>query len=232
MTDLPVQPIPPSERQKTVDRLCAHFAADHLETDEFERRLDLAYAAQARNELVALEQDLPELRRGAEAEAVDSTLPAPAPSASVDTSRPVQERDFMAAVMGGTERGGNWIPAKHTTVLTLMGSASLDFREATYTSQEISVTLFSIMGGAEIIVPPGVHVESNGIAIMGGWGKPVDRTPADPNAPVIRINGLVLMGGVDIKERQRGETERDARKRLKAEKKAARRGSLPPGSDT
>ena len=137
----------------------------------------------------------------------------------------------MVAVMGGTERGGNWIPAKHTTVLSVMGGAELDFREATFTTKEITVTLFSIMGGAGIIVPPGVHVESNGVAIMGGWGKPLDSGPIDPDAPTIRINGLVMMGGVDIRVRHPGETEREAKKRIRAEKKA-RRNALPPGSES
>lgn len=230
MTELPAQPVSPREREDAVERLCAHFAADHLGTEEFERRLDLAYAAQTRNELVALEQDLPELRAAADPGVPEAAVPAPASSSMVDTSRSVQERDFMVAVMGGTERGGNWIPARHTTVLSVMGGAELDFRDATFTTREITVTLFSIMGGASIIVPPGVRVESNGVAIMGGWGKPLDSAPIDPAAPTIRINGLVMMGGVDVRVRYRGESEREARKRIRAEKKA-RKGALPPGTD-
>jgi hypothetical protein len=217
-----------------VDRLCAHFAADHLETDEFERRLDVAYAAQARNELVALEQDLPALLAGAEAEAGHATMSeaitaAPVTGAVVDGSRPAPERDFMLAIMGGTERAGNWTPARRIKVFSMMGGAGLDFRDATFASQEVTVTVFSVMGGAEIIVPPGVHVESSGIAIMGGFGAAQRSRPTNPNAPVIRINGFVLMGGVEIKERLSGESEREARRRIKAERKAAKQASLPRG---
>ncbi|MFV1986369.1 MAG: DUF1707 domain-containing protein [Gemmatimonadota bacterium] len=233
MTELPIRPISTTERQRAVDRLCAHFAADHLETDELERRLDLALAAQSRNELVALEQDLPALQAGAEAEAEqamsETIVAVPVQGAVVDSSRPAPERDFLLSIMGGTERAGNWTPAKRIKVFAMMGGSTLDFREATFATREITVTLLSIMGGAEIIVPPGVHVESNGIAIMGGFGTVLHSQPTSPNAPVIRINGFVLMGGVEIKERFVGETEREAKRRIRAEKKAAKQASLPPG---
>ncbi len=233
MTQLPTQPISPEQRQRIVDRLCAHFAADHLETDEFERRLDVAYAAHSRNELVALEQDLPELRVGAEAEAGEASSEVitaePVLGAVVDTSRPAPERDFMLSIMGGSDRAGTWTPARRIKVFSMMGGAGLDFRDATFACSEITVTILAVMGGAEIIVPPGVHVECSGIAIMGGFGSVQRSRPTSPDAPVIRINGFVLMGGVEIKERLSGETEREARKRIKAEKKAAKQASLPPG---
>jgi hypothetical protein len=227
MTELPARPISPHERQTAVDTLCAHFAADHIATDEFERRLDLAYAAQAKNELVALFNDLPELQQ--ESTSVATPAPVAAPSVEVDTTRQAAEREFMLAVMGGTERKGRWTPPRHMTVLAMMGGAGLDFRDAVFAHNEINVTIFSIMGGAEILIPPGVRVESNGIAIMGGFGAAQQTEATDPNAPVIRINGLVLMGGVDIQERRPHESEREARKRLKAEKKAAKQAALPPG---
>ena len=43
------------------------------------------------------------------------------------------------------------------------------------------------------------------------------------DGPVVRISGLVCMGGVDVVERLPGESAREARKRLKTEKKAHRR---------
>lgn len=229
--DLPAKPIPPSERQRSVDRLCAHFAADHLETAEFERRLDLAYAARSSAELVALERDLPEL---ADERAPAAPAPASPSSATVDTSLPVSDRDFILSVMGGSERKGHWTPPRHLTVLSLMGGSLLDFRDARFATDEVDVTVVAVMGGAEIVVPPGVHVEWNGVAIMGGVGGAEPSRPPDPDAPRIRIKGLVLMGGVDIKERLPGESEREARKRIKARRKARRkrkRGLPPPDSE-
>jgi len=223
--DLPATPIPPSERQRSVDRLCAHFAADHITTSEFERRLDLAYAARTSAELVALERDLPALAAQTAPAAAAST--AMTPAARVDATLPASERDFMLSVMGGSERKGHWTPPRRLTVFTLMGGTLLDFRDARFASEEVQVTVVAVMGGAEIIIPPGVRVEWNGMAIMGGVGGTEPARPIEPGAPLIRINGLVLMGGVEVCERLPGETEREARRRIKAERKAKRRLAAP-----
>jgi hypothetical protein len=228
MTDeiLPTRPIAPGEREGAVDRLCTHFARDHLTVDQFEHRLDIAYAAREHAELVALESDLPAL--------LDPAAPATGvqPYAHgqagpvVDPSRAVSERDFLVAVMGGAERKGTWTPPKQLTALSIMGGVELDFREASFGEKVTQVTVISLMGGTDIIVPPGVHVEANGVAIMGGFGSGEPAGPVDPGAPVIKVNGFVMMGGVEIKHRLPGESERQAKKRLKAERKA--RAKLPP----
>ncbi len=224
---LPARPIAPGEREAAVDRLCAHFARDHLTVDEFEHRLDIAYAAREHAELVALESDLPALAEPVAPVPVHGLPPRPSvPSGPVvDPSRAVSQRDFLVAVMGGAERKGMWTPPKQLTVIAVMGGAGLDFREATFGSQVTQVTVFSLMGGAEIIVPPGVHVEANGVAIMGGFGSEEPAAPVAAGAPVIKVNGFVLMGGVEVKQRLPGESDRQARKRLKEERKA--RAKLP-----
>jgi len=225
MTDLSTHPPSPEARQGTVDRLCAHFAADHLKTAELERRLDRAYAAQTGAELATLEQDLPELLPDGE---TAQLVPAPLPAARVDTTRPTRNRGFMLAILGLAKRKEDWTPPRRLTALTIYGGAKLDFRDATFTTSEVKVTLCSILGGAKIIVPPGVHVESNGIAILGGFGRGPGR-PAEPDAPTIRINGLVILGAVAIQERLPGESGGEARRRLKAARMARRLRSAPPG---
>ena len=81
------------------------------------------------------------------------------------------------------------------------------------------------MGGVEIIVPPHLPVEAEGVAIMGGFDH-VDRAPAepDPGAPLLRVTGLAFMGGVHIEMRLPGESGRDARKRRRRERRAIERG--------
>lgn len=228
---LPTHPITPQEREQVVKRLCTHFARDHLGVDDFERRLDLAYAARDKTELVALESDLPALV----APGAVPSIPEPQPAAAivvVDPTLPVAERDFLVAVMGGVERKGMWTPPKQLTVLAVMGGAELDFREADFASPVTRVTVVSMMGGVDIIVPPGVRVESSGVAIMGGFGAEEPSRPANPDAPVIKVNGFALMAGVDIKERLSGESDRQARKRLRAKRRARARLQAPdPDAD-
>ena len=83
---------------------------------------------------------------------------------------------------------------------------------------------FAIMGGVSVLVPPDVRVECSGIGIMGGFDhKPTVISTTDPEAPVIRVTGVAIMGGVEVTVRYPGETARDAQMRLKAERKAQRR---------
>ena len=48
----------------------------------------------------------------------------------------------------------------------------------------------------------------------------------DPSAPILRVNGIAIMGGVDVTLRQMGESAREARQRrraLRKERKMERR---------
>ena len=220
MTDSQEKALSPEERQATVDRLCAHFARDAMNTTELERRLDIAYAARTRAELVALERDLPALRSEAR-----PAVPEPPPSASVpvDPARPAQEHDLIVSVWGATERKGSWVPPRQLTAVTVMGGTDLDFRQAAFATETVSVRLLALMGGVDIVVPPGVRVEWGGIALMGGVTMPEPVTPLARDAPVIRLSGLVCMGGVDVVERHPGESARDARRRIRKDRKARRR---------
>lgn len=49
-----------------------------------------------------------------------------------------------------------------------MGGVVLDLRDATLSGQMTDVFVVAVMGGVEIKVPPGVRLESDGIALMGG----------------------------------------------------------------
>ena len=134
----------------------------------------------------------------------------------------------MVAALGGVERKGRWIPARQNYAISVMGGTSLDFREALLPPGETEVWIFTLMGGAEIIVPPGLSVESDGVAIMGGFEHREDASIArDPDAPVLQIRGVAIMGGVEVSIRYPGESNRDAKRRLKEvqrEQKRLRRG--------
>jgi hypothetical protein len=78
----------------------------------------------------------------------------------------------------------------------------------------------ALMGGLEIIVPPWLAVECDATAIMGGFEE-MDRGHGepDPGRALLRITGFAMMGGVSIETRQPGESSRQARKRVKRERK-------------
>ena len=102
-----------------------------------------------------------------------------------------------------------------------MGGCKLDFRDAQLGPGVTEVWVLAIMGNVEIIAPPDFQVDCSGIGIMGGFDH---RQPAtsttDPEAPVIRVTGVCIMGSAEVLVRYPGETAREARLRLKAKKKA------------
>lgn len=235
----------PLERDQVVEALVEHYAQDRLPMEEFERRVDRAHQSRTREELRTLLADLPALQGGPAAlvpgggpEAGGSGLPAtrgeteasqlPGTVVRINRGR-VPERQTEVAVWSGRVRKGAWHPARVIRAFGFMGGVELDFREAHFPPGETRVFAGALMGGVEIIVPPGVHVETEGFAFMGGFeedtaGEP--HGPPPPGAPVLRISGFAFMGGVEVSSRLPGESPRDARRRRK---EAARR--LRSGED-
>ena len=61
------------------------------------------------------------------------------------------------------------------------------------------------------------------VGIMGGFDvQQTVTSTSDPEAPVIRVTGLAIMGGASVTVLYPGETARDGRLRLKAKQKALR----------
>ena len=113
--------------------------------------------------------------------------------------------------------------------VALMGGVELDFREAAFGPGVTEVTVFALWGGVDIVVPPGLQVECSGAGILGGFERTPDEladasaASLDPGSPVLRVNGVALMGGVDVSTRLPGERERDAARRRKLARKARRK---------
>jgi hypothetical protein len=204
-------------RDATIAALCEHFSKDNLTMEEFERRLDAAHSVQTMPELNGLLQDLPAL-------ATPAQTPLDVSAAVPKVSTHARESQHFICVMGGVDKRGQWQPAQKTYCYAFMGGAALDFREAILPPGETELTIIAIMGGAEIVVPPGLRVDCDGIAIMGGFDHVDEGGPPNPNAPVLKINGFAMMGGVEISVRRPGETPRDAKRRKKEERRQLRRG--------
>jgi len=213
-------------RQRAIDTLMEHFANDVLEMSEFERRLDIAHDAVTEADLNKLVADLP-----------TTNLPAPAPSVVparggapvVVAADRVSERAYMVSLMGGNSRSGRWIPARNNFAVGVVGGFSLDFREAMLGPGVTEVNVFTLMGGAEIIVPPEMDVEVSGFAFMGGFEHNTDQPiHANPERPTLRIKGLSMMGGVSVEVRLPGETPREAKRRRKLERKGLVPRLAPP----
>ena len=208
--------VTPAERERVVQMLGVHFAYDRLSMEAYEDRLERAYRAMSRPQLEALLRDLP----AASGEEVAST-----PSPLLVPASEVPARGIILAAMGGTERKGSWIVPQHLKVWAMAGGASLDLREARFAPGRTVIEVFAFMGGVEIIVPPGVRVETSSTAVFAGGveNEAGDATALSPLQPVIELSGLVIFGGVETKTRLPGETEKERKQRLKREKEARKR---------
>lgn len=217
MSDSPSQtPVPlQREREHTVQLLIDHYAADNLTVEEFEGRLDSAYAAATRAELDNLLSGLPVLASVSNVSNVPSVKRAPAEA--------VRNHGFQIAIMGGYEKKGEWTPPRKLQSLAIMGGAGLDFRDAKMPPGTTEVNILAIMGGVEVLVPPGLAVETHGFGFMGGF-EGVDQVgvDTDPEAPRLVIRGMAIMGGVEVAVRLPGETAKDARQRRRIDRKKRR----------
>jgi len=217
MSDLTPRPVPLDQtRQRVINQLVEHYAVENLDDCGLEERLGKAVAATSLAELDALVADLPTTAARAEGSLA-------AAGTGVARADYVPERQIVAAVMGGAERKGAWTPPKELVAIGVMGGAELDFREARFGPGVTEVNCFVLMGGVEIVVPPGVHVEMNGVAVMGAFvssGSVGEAAP--PGAPILRIGGFAMMGGVEVQVRYPGEKGSDARRRERLERKEAR----------
>ena len=209
-------------RDRVIARLSDHFAHDALDVDEFERRVTVAQTAEDPGQIEALLGDLPDLAGGAAA------VPAGVPTVVTALVPDERDRDTLYAIFGGIDRRGTWTVPRRMKIVAVFGGANLDLREARFPPGVVGLDVTAVMGGINIVVPPGLAVQMHGSAIMGGFAD-INRAPAnpDPDTPLLRVRGLTMMGGVNVDMRLPGESERGARKRqrreLRDEQRAERR---------
>jgi hypothetical protein len=197
-------------RDATIARLCEHFALDNIDADKLERLIDRAHQSTSVAELDSLLVGLPSVQA--------DSRPSPVPVSLGETEQSV------VAIMGGAQRTGAWIVSRHVRVIAFMGGAMLDFRDVALPPGRTDLEVYAVWGGVEIILPPGLHVVSDGSGIMGGFDHAASgaHVPPDPNGSTLYIRGIALMGGVEITERLPGESAREAHRRRGEDRKLRR----------
>jgi Domain of unknown function (DUF1707)/Cell wall-active antibiotics response 4TMS YvqF len=171
------------------------LAEGRLTAEEHSDRLDAIYSAKTQAELVPLLDDLPA--------AGSAAAPVSSPPASNFAGQGRGGR--IVAIFSGASRKGGWHAEPVMEIIAVFGGVDLDFREAVLPGQEIVVRATAILGGVDIIVPPEMRVvDGGGVAILGGRdiaGGSVESS--GPDAPVLRIEGTCVLGGIDVKRKAR-----------------------------
>lgn len=83
------------------------------------------------------------------------------------------------------------------SLTAIMGGVSLDLREADLAGPA-RIDVFVFWGGVDIRVPRTWRVRTSGLPLLGGWE---DKTvaPADPDAPVLDVRVVTIMGGAEVR---------------------------------
>jgi hypothetical protein len=189
-----------AERHQVAELLREAAGDGRIDLEELDQRLEAAYAAKTYADLVPITLDLP--TQGGLVRRPDAT-PVPRQATGPHVV-PGAESTRHIAIMGGLERRGDWVVPQRMTVVAIMGGANLDMRQAKFAAREVVVTVNAIMGGAEIIVPPHVHVVMEGVGIMGGYAGPSGKVAEelDENSPTLRVKGVAIWGGVSVSRRR------------------------------
>jgi hypothetical protein len=108
----------------------------------------------------------------------------------------------LVAVMGEAKRASNDNPFRGGEMTAVMGGCVLDLRLASLApGEEARLNLVGLMAGHEIWVPQGWAVMNDVVPIIGGTDdkRLPPLTPLPENPPRLRLRGLMIMGGVVIK---------------------------------
>ena len=192
------------DRAAVAQTLQAAMEEGRLTPTEFQERLDTLYRTKTLRELEPLTWDLPGHR--------DLVPPAPAavvpaPSGAMAGGAPAGSgmarvggtptSSVAVGIMSGATRAGNWVVPAQFSAVAIMGGVDIDLTKARFAQAQVTITAVAIMGGVDIVVPDDVTVIVNGIGFMGSFEDNA-RVQGTPGGPVVRINGVALMGGVDV----------------------------------
>jgi hypothetical protein len=214
-----------ADREQVAGILRDALAEGRLDMEEFEERLDATYKARTYGELTPITRDLP---------AAGVTVPAVSltkdPVAGSDWSGRITGGEgsstWAVAVMSGFQRKGRWTMPRRFTCFAFWGGGEIDLREANFADREVEINAIAIMGGVDVIVPPGVEVVVRGIGIMGGFDHREEGVPGDPGAPRVVVTGFAFWGGVGVQRKlTRAEKLRirEERRQEKLERRSGRR---------
>jgi hypothetical protein len=170
-------------RDQSVALLSAACADGRLPLEDFSQRVDLALAARTVSELAQLEADL-------------GPIPPPAYAAAPEGAR--RTHAWFVAIMSSTVKRGHWLLHSSSHALAVMGEVTLDLRGAEVGALHSHITAVAVMGSVKVIVPEGINVEVDGLAVMGNKSVRGGADHPLPGAPTVAITAVAVMGEVTV----------------------------------
>lgn len=174
------QPPVETARATAARSLAQHASSGGLTFDEYAERAVALEQAATSEELDAAVRGLPEEHADADA---------------------ARRARWLVGVFGGTEQRGRWRLSGHLRILAVLGGVTLDLGTAQAEAPESLITVIAVLGGVEIIAPPGVSIQLSGFSLLGGKSDERSGGPPLPGSPLVRVRCVTLLGGVKVKDR-------------------------------
>ena len=177
-----------TDRDRTAEVLREAHAHGRITVDELDERLTSVYSAKTYADLVPITRDLP---------AVEDAAASPEIARSARLGGTPRFR-MSLAILGGASRDGAWVVPPEYKAIATLGGIKLDMSDSTFAEPETVIRAYSVLGGMEITVPADAEVDVGAVGIMGGVDHGAEG-PGAPGGPRIRIVGVAVMGGIDVK---------------------------------
>ncbi|MFF0437635.1 DUF1707 domain-containing protein [Streptomyces sp. NPDC004327] len=178
-----------ADRDRIADILRDAMAEGRLTAEEHSERIDAVYRAKTVGELEPLVRDLP----------ATGHRPQPLPAYGEDGIE--GPADNLVAVFSASTRRGRWRVGRRTNAFSLFGSIEIDLTEAIFAQRLTTINATSIFGNVEVRVPENVTLRGSGTGVFGNF-EVVTVEGADPQAPVIVVNGWSVFGNVEAKPKR------------------------------
>lgn len=181
------------ERDYVLHVLQQAHAAGRLDVEELGERQDKALAAKYSEEFVSLVEDLPEGR-----EVVAALRPSVAaqPGGPRAVASPGTSNSSLAILSGKELIVPPGVTSYH--LMSFMGGDTVDLTRAMAPGVVMIIEAQSVLGGATIMVPPGVQVVDESSAFMGG-NSVKRRAKGDGSNGTLVLRGFALLGGHTVK---------------------------------
>ncbi len=184
-------------RDETIEQLSSAFAEDEIGLDEFERRVDAAYAATDDARLQSLVRGL-EHGTAPLVRVHTGEMSAPRPAAGALAKTAPRQANALA-VLGSLQRSGPGKLADGTRAVAVFGNVELDLRDVVLEPGVTDLVCRAVFGNIEITVPPDLAVECVGAGVLGSFSS-VHRIPPEggEGRVVLRIVGAAVFGNVEV----------------------------------
>ncbi|MCX4819114.1 DUF1707 domain-containing protein [Streptomyces sp. NBC_01142] len=191
-----------ADRDRIADILRDALAEGRIDAEEHSERIDAVYRAKTVGELEPLVRDLPATNRRP-----DSVSYAYGPE---EAAGPAEN---LVAVFSSSTRKGRWRVGRRTNAFSLFGNIEIDLTEALFEQRLTVINATAIFGNVEVRVPENISLRGSGNGVFGNFDVHTLEA-ADPEAPVVVVNGYSVFGNVEAKPK-RGRRIADLHDRLR-----------------